>query len=128
MAAKKILLADADPDCRELFRYYLEILGYPRPIEVGDGRQALIQALIERPDLIVMEIRLPKMDGFQVLSDLRRNPATRDTWILAATAMTPPLDREKCLAKGFNGFLAKPFTLKELKESLGQAFSNGASR
>lgn len=123
---KKILLADANPDCRELLRCYLEMLGYPRPIEAGDGEEALNQALSERPDLVVTEIRLPKIDGFEIVTHLRNNPETRDTCILAATAMALPQDREKCLAKGFNGYLAKPFTLKELEKSLGDAFFNGA--
>ena len=118
MSLKKVLLADANPDCRELCRRYLEILGYPRPIEAEDGEQALHHALIERPGLIVMEIRLPKIDGFEIVARLRGNPATRDARILAATSMALERDREKCLAKGFHGYLAKPFTVQGLKESL----------
>ncbi len=118
MNLKKILLADADPDFRELLRHYLEALKYPAPIEADDGEETLIKALTENPDLIIMEVRLPKRDGFQIVTHLRANPLTRNTWILAATAMASPVDREKCLANGFNAYLAKPFTLSELKDLL----------
>lgn len=115
MAPKIILLADPNADSRELLRHYFEILGYAPPIEAKDGEETLRQALSERPHLIVMEVRLPKIDGFQIVAQLKSNPLTRNTCLLAATAMALPEDREKCLAKGFDAYLAKPFTLGELK-------------
>ena len=60
-----------------------------------------------------MEVSLPKPDGFEIVAQLRSNPGTRHAWILAATAMALPGDREKCLRSGFNAYLAKPFTMKE---------------
>ncbi|MBI4490706.1 MAG: response regulator [Deltaproteobacteria bacterium] len=128
MSPEKILLADSSADCRELLRHYLEILRYPTPIEANDGEEALSKAFNERPDLIVMEIRLPKMDGFQIVARLRSNPLTRNTYILAATAMALPEDREKCLAKGFNGYLAKPYTLKDLSDLLQTIFQATTNR
>jgi CheY-like chemotaxis protein len=127
MAPKIILLADPDANCRELLRQYFEILGYPTPIEASDGEETLSQALTERPHLIVMEVRLPKIDGFQIVAQLKSNPLTRNTCILAATAMALPQDREKCLAKGFDAYLAKPFTLKELKGLLQTILSDGTN-
>ncbi len=118
MRPKRILLADANADCRELLCLYLELLNYPTPIQANNGEEVLSKALTERPDLIIMEVRLPRKDGFQVVTHLRANPLTRNTWILAATAMASPVDREKCLANGFNAYLAKPFTLSELKDLL----------
>ncbi len=128
MSPEKILLADSNADCRELLRHYLEILRYPTPIEANDGEEALSKAFNERPDLIVMEIRLPKMDGFQIVARLRSNPLTRNTYILAATAMALPEDREKCLANGFNGYLAKPYTLKDLSDLLQTIFQATTNR
>lgn len=122
MGPKRILLADANADCREILCLYLERLNYPAPILAHDGEEALSKALIERPNLIIMEVRLPKKDGFQVVAQLRSNPFTRSVLILAATAMALPQDREKCLARGFDAYLAKPFTLRELKDLLQTVF------
>ena len=121
MRPKKILLADANPDCRDLLSLYLELLQYPTPAQANNGREVLSKALCEGPDLIIMEVLLPRMDGFQVVAELRSNPLTRNAWILAATAMAMPGDREKCLARGFDDYLAKPFTMKDLKELLPNA-------
>lgn len=127
MALKIILLADPNADSRELLRHYFEILGYPSTIEAKDGEETLSQALSERPHLIVMEVRLPKIDGFQIVAQLRSNPLTCNMHILAATAMALPQDREKCLAKGFDAYLAKPITLGELKDILQTILSHDAN-
>lgn len=123
MHPKKILLADANADCRELVCLYLERLNYPAPIQVNDGEEALSKALTENPDFIIMEVILPKKDGFQIVTHLRANPLTRNTVILAATAMALPDDRERCLAGGFDAYLAKPFTIRELQKLLQSIFS-----
>jgi len=118
MSPRKILLADADPGSRELLRLYLERLGCPTPVQAKDGEEALDKALAEKPDLIVMEVRLPKLDGFEIVARLRRTPSTRNAQILAATASALPEDRKRCLANGFNGYLAKPFTYQQFGELL----------
>ena len=125
---RKILVADADGDCRELLCLYLELLNYPTPIQANDGEEVLRKALTERPDLIIMEVLLPKKDGFQVVNHLRANPLTRNALVLAATAMALPDDREKCLANGFNGYLAKPFTIRELKDLLQTIFPSNTNQ
>ena len=118
----RILLVDTSADYRDLVSLYLAILEYPAPTHAEDGEQALRRALNEQPDLIIMEVRLPKLSGFDLVARLRGDPRTRNTWILAATGMAMPGDRDKCLTGGFDGYLAKPFTLKQLKKVL----SNGA--
>ena len=127
MVPKRILLADANVDCRELLCHYLDSLRYPAPSQANDGEEALNKALAERPDLIIMEVLLPKKNGFQVVRDLRANRLTRDTVILAATAMALPDNRKECLRGGFNEYLAKPFTPKELNDVLRALFCNNAS-
>ena len=114
----KILLADPSADYRELVCLYLGILNYPAPTQAEDGEQALNKALSEAPDLIIMEVRLPRLNGFEIVARLRGDPRTRGARILAATAMAMPGDRDKCLAGGFDAYLAKPFTLKQLKQIL----------
>jgi len=124
---RTILLADGNPDCRELLCLYLKLLNYPTPIQAADGEEAVRKALIEKPDLIIMEIFLPKKDGLEVAAHLRANPLTRDAMIVAATAMALPDGRERCLAGGFDGYLAKPFTVRELGSLLETIFSPDAS-
>jgi CheY-like chemotaxis protein len=114
----KILLADASADCRDLVCLYLSLLKFPPPIQAKDGSEALSRALSEQPELIIMEVRLPKLNGFEVVAELRGDPRTQRTWILAATAMAMPGDRAKCLRSGFDAYLAKPYTMTELKDVL----------
>ena len=128
MHPKKILLADANADCRELVCLYLERLNYPAPMQANDGEEALSKALTENPNFIIMEVSLPKKGGFQVVTHLRANPLTRNTVILAATARALPDDREKCLASGFDAYLVKPFTMRELGNLLQTIFSCDASQ
>jgi CheY-like chemotaxis protein len=99
-------------------RCYLQLLNYPAPSEARDGEEALSKALLELPDLILMEVSLPKLDGFQIVAHLRNNPWTRNMLAAATTAMALPGDRERCLARGFDAYLAKPFTLLELDDLL----------
>lgn len=71
-------------------------------------------AISQLPDLIVMDIRLPKMDGLQATTLIRDNPNTGNIPILAATVNALAGDREKCLEAGCNDYIAKPFTHREL--------------
>ena len=91
----------------------LEVLGYDVTV-AQDGQEAVQKATAEPPDVIVMDMLMPKMDGFQAASSIRQNPKTKDIPILAATALARPGDREKCLESGCDGYIAKPFTHKQL--------------
>ena len=124
---RTILVADGNPDCRELLSLYLKLLNYPAPTEAADGEEAVRMAVDEKPDLIIMEIFLPKKHGLEVAAQLRANPLTRGAIIVAATAMALPDGREKCLAGGFDAYLAKPFTVRELGSLLETIFSPDAS-
>jgi CheY-like chemotaxis protein len=118
MRPGNILLADANADYRDLLCHYLERLKYPSPIQAKNGRDALSMALLQEPGLIIMEPCLPWLNGFEIVARLRSHPRMRHAWMAAATAMALPGDREKCLQKGFDAYLAKPFTLKEFEELL----------
>ena len=73
---------------------------------------------MEPPDLIIMDIHMPKMDGLEAASRIRKNPKTQTIPILAATAKALPEDREMCLANGCNDYIAKPFTHRELDDAI----------
>jgi two-component system cell cycle response regulator DivK len=110
---KRILLVEDNLETIEVVRQELEVLGY-EVLLAEDGVAAVEVATSQLPDLIVMDIRMPKMDGLQAASQIRKDPKTQAIPILAATAKALPGDREKCLASGCDDYLAKPFTHNEL--------------
>lgn len=90
-----------------------------RLLVANNGEQALSLAFNHRPEVVLMDIQLPGMDGLTVLAHLRSDQQTRATRIIAVTAMAMRGDRERLLAAGFDGYLAKPFTVEELFVALG---------
>ncbi len=118
---KRVLLAEDHPETIEVMQLELEVLGY-EVIVAQDGLEAVEKASAEPPDLIVMDMIMPKMDGFQAAVRIRQNPKTENIPILAATALARPGDREKCLESGCNGYIAKPFTHKQLGAAIDRLF------
>lgn len=110
---KRVLLVEDNLATVDVMRQELEFLGYDVTV-AKNGIEAVEMASSELPDLIVMDIRMPKMDGFQAAGQIRGNPKTQAIPILAATAKALPGDREKCLQSGCDDYLAKPFTHREL--------------
>ncbi len=110
---KRILLVEDHPATIDVMRQELEFLGYEVTM-AKNGIEAVEMATSELPDLIVMDILLPKMGGLQAASQIRKNPKTQAIPILAATVKALPGDREECLASGCDDYIAKPFTHEEL--------------
>lgn len=81
---KCVLLAEDHPDTADLVKFGLERLGYEVKVAIN-GQEAVEKATSERPDLIVMDMMLPVMDGLQATSEIRQNPKTKDIPVLAAT-------------------------------------------
>ena len=79
-----------------------------------NGLQAVEKAASECPDLIVMDMMMPVMDGLQATSRIRQDPKTKHIPVLAATALAMRGDKERCLASGCNSYIAKPFTRGQL--------------
>ena len=110
---QKILLVEDNPATIDVIQKELEFLGYDC-IVADDGRKGVDMAASHLPDLIIMDISLPKLDGLGAAALIRQNPKTQATPILAATARALPGDREKCLQGGCDDYIAKPFTHREL--------------
>jgi two-component system cell cycle response regulator DivK len=87
-----------------------------------NGLKGVKLAVVNPPDLIIMDILMPKMDGFEATAQIRKYPTIRDVPILAATVKAMPGDREKCLAAGCDGYIAKPFTHTELEIAITRVF------
>ena len=114
---KRILLVEDNPATVDVVQKELEFLGYDT-ITAEDGKKAVEMAEAQLPDLIIMDISLPQMDGLQATALIRQNPKTESIPILAATARALPGDREKCIESGCNDYIAKPFTHRELGAAL----------
>jgi CheY-like chemotaxis protein len=110
---KKILLVEDTPMSIAVVTKEIEHLGY-ECVVAKDGEEAVKKAVEHIPDLIVMDISLPKMDGLQATAELRKNPRTQAIPVLAATARAMPGDRERCKEAGCDDYLSKPFGHKEL--------------
>ena len=121
---KRVLLVEDHPDTSELIRHELSFGGYDVLI-AEDGREAVSASLL-LPDVIIMDMRLPRMNGFEATKRIRENPKTTAIPILAATALNGPGDRERCLAAGCDDYIAKPFTHKELLDALSRLLEKKA--
>ncbi len=102
----KILLAEDDANLREIFEMRLRAEGYD-VVTAGDGEEALVVAAKERPDLVVVDIMMPKISGFEMLSTLRANPETAGTKAVMMTALGQAEDRERGEALGVIKYLVK---------------------
>ena len=92
---------------------YLKSRGY-RPIEAVNGHMAIDLAQIHHPDIILMDIQMPNMDGFTAIRQIRQMPECAEIPIVALTALAMPLDRQKCLDAGANEYVTKPVKLSQL--------------
>ncbi len=112
---KRVLLADDQPVGRELVRTALEAVGY-EVVEAVDGEDALETARSSAPDLILLDIHMPRRDGISVVKELRSDPRFQTVPILALTATAMKGDRQKGLDAGFTEYLTKPLSLTELRD------------
>jgi len=110
---EKILIVEDNPLNMKLMLMTLRNYGYTL-LQATDGEEAIDFARREKPDLIIMDIRLHKMDGQEVPRRLRRMPDFKDTPIIAVTAHAMKGDREKFLGAGFDHYLPKPIDTREL--------------
>jgi PAS domain S-box-containing protein len=108
-----ILLADDNPINIETFSNYLISRGY-RLIFASDGQEAINMTIAQNPDLILMDIQMPVLNGISAIKSIRANPDINNIPIVALTALAMIGDREKCLAVGANEYLAKPVQLSHL--------------
>ncbi len=114
---KRILIVEDKATSRELLRTVLEKQGYA-VTEAADGEEALQRARMEAPDLILLDLQMPILNGYNVLSELRREDRFATIPIVAVTASAMHGDREKALAAGFDGYLTKPLALSDLRNEI----------
>lgn len=105
--ARSVLLVEDDPHNRVIAATVLRASGY-EVVEVADGEEALSSARSRSPDLVLLDLSLPKVDGYEVARRLRADPSTRAVPILAFTAHALRGDEAKARAAGCDGYIAKP--------------------
>ena len=114
---KTVLVADDKATSRELVRVALEHCGYV-VYEASDGGEALNRARDLHPDLIILDLHMPGLDGFGVIQELRLDAELAATPVMALTASAMQGDKERALSVGFTCYLAKPIRLSRLREEV----------
>ncbi len=110
---EKILIVEDNPQNMELMEILLSRWNYTL-LKATDGEEALNVAVREHPDLIIMDLRLPKMNGLEVTRRLRETPAFNYTPIIAVTAYAMRGDKKRAIEAGCNAYLTKPVNTREL--------------
>ena len=118
-----ILLIEDTKEVIMMIRDYLELSGY-KVATAEDGLDGIAQAKLIQPDLILMDIQMPRMDGLEATRRLRIDPDFKYTPIIALTALAMPNDREQCLAAGMDEYISKPVNLKMLVKIIQSCLSN----
>ena len=115
----RILLVEDNPENILTLSTYLEAKGY-QLLYARNGQEAIAQVQTEQPDIILMDIQMPGMDGLEAMEQIRQNLKLVDIPIIALTALAMRGDRERCLAAGANEYLSKPVKLNQLIETIQQ--------
>jgi len=119
MAGEQILVVEDNAKNMKLLRDVLRATGY-RTLEAPTGGQALMLATEHAPALVLMDVRLPDMDGVEALSQLRMDARTASIPVLAVTAQAMKGDAERFKEAGFDGYLSKPVDIDELLTTVEQ--------
>jgi len=117
MARKVILNVEDNEANRKIVRYLFTSKGY-KVIEAMDGEEGVRMAEQERPDIILMDVQLPKMDGYEATRRIKANPALREIPIIAVTSFALSGDNVKAMEAGCDDYIAKPFKPRNLLEKV----------
>ena len=120
----RILVVDDEPEAVELIEFNLKQSGY-LVTTAGDGADALKKARTQTPDLVVLDVMLPEMDGFEICKTLRQDGATSKIPIIMLTAKAAEIDRVLGLELGADDYLTKPFSMRELLLRIKKILSRG---
>jgi len=127
MATKKILVVEDNPQNMKVVLMTLKPHGYTL-LQATDGEEALKVAVSDNPDLIIMDVQLPKMDGLEVTRELRQMPAFRQVPIIAVTAYAMKGDEEKAREAGCDAYLPKPVNTRQLPEMVAEMLQKQGKR
>lgn len=118
----KVLIIEDNPEIRENTSEILELNGYV-VITCDNGREGIIAALNEKPDIILCDILMPEVNGYQVIRELRANPLTEKIPFIYVTASGEKSEVKMAMELGANGYVRKPYDVKELIEAIKKALA-----
>jgi two-component system, cell cycle response regulator DivK len=124
MAGETILIVEDNEKNLKLFRDILQFKGY-QTLSAETAEDGIALATSQHPDLILMDIQLPGMDGVTALGRLRADPAAASTPVIALTAFAMKEDQERFMGAGFDGYLVKPISIKEFPDQVRQFLERG---
>ena len=113
----KVLVIEDSPDMRALLCLILKSLGH-LPIVASHGKEGVEKAISEKPKLILMDIRMPIMDGLEAARALRAHPETKEIPIIVTTALLRHPDRATCLDAGCSDYMVRPFNVLDLQNKI----------
>lgn len=124
----RVLIAEDDASSRLMLSEALTAFGY-QTMEAADGEEALkILASNSPPEVVLLDVQMPRLDGFGVVRAIRQTPAWEHLPVLALTAAAMTGDKEKCLAAGFDDYVTKPLDLAVLRAKIQAVARNGEER
>ncbi|UCG16057.1 MAG: response regulator [Phycisphaerales bacterium] len=109
-----VLIVEDSPEVAELLEMFLEELPYVRTVTAPDGQQAIEQVRRSAPDLILLDVMMPKMSGFEVCRQIKHDPRTHDIPVIVVTALDMDADYERARECGADDFIRKPINRVEL--------------
>ena len=127
MSPGRILVVEDNPKNLKLVRDVLRYSGY-EVIEATSGEDGVALAVSEQPDLILMDLQLPGIDGAEALRRIRASERTRGVPVVAVTAFAMDHDRELAFASGFTGYVEKPISVRRLPQQVRDFLSLGGAR
>jgi two-component system cell cycle response regulator DivK len=126
IARRTVLIVDDSPDGREMLAEYLTFRGF-EVIEAVNGEEALAQARTRHPAVVLMDLQMPGMGGWEATRQLKADPATTDIIVIAVTAHALTPDEAIARQAGCDGFISKPYDIKAVADALGEVLQRGRS-
>lgn len=118
MEPRRVLIVEDEPDNQEIVRAVVEDMVGCRAILAGDGVEALSRLADEVPDLVLLDLMLPRLDGYEVARQIKADPRTRSIPVVAITALARPKDRARAEEAGCDDYVDKPFDLDLLERKI----------
>ena len=119
---KRILIVDDESDFVNMTRFYFENRGY-EVFSASDGEEGLKQARSLKPDIVLLDIMMPKMNGYQVCRELKKSPTEPTCHVIMLTAKSQESDKFWGMETGANEYITKPFDIEELEKKINNALS-----
>jgi two-component system cell cycle response regulator DivK len=123
----KVLIVEDHPGMRDLLHRIVERMGYV-PVSASNGEEGVEKAIAERPSLILLDMMMPIMDGWEVARRLRANAETKEIPILATTALSRRDDLNACLEAGCNAYIVKPFGVRDLQRKIRELLAGTSAK